>query len=152
MGVNRFKSIFDSIAVKNRWLAVKGGWVHSIKETDECIVSIDLQKSSHAKQFYVNIQIYVQDAFGRRFDRNLQVQNAIPTAFRRLPKDFDDIFDLTSVLNDNERIARMSGVFRFLEDYAREATSLRGLLKLAENGDIYLIAGVREEMQRLLNT
>ncbi len=55
MGVNRFKSIFHSIAVKNRWLAVKEGWVHSIKETDECIVSIDLQKSSHAKQFYVNI-------------------------------------------------------------------------------------------------
>lgn len=152
MGVNRFRNIFGSMAVKNGWLAVKGGWVHGIKETDECIVSIDLQKSSYGKQFYVNIKIYVQGAFGRRFDGDLNLQNSIPTAFRRLPGDFDDIFDLTSVLNDNERLARMSSVFRFLEDFAREATSLRGLLKLAENGKILLIVGVPEEIQRLLNT
>jgi hypothetical protein len=152
MGILRFKRTFDSIAVKKGWCAVKGGWVRGTEEKDECIVSIDLQKSSHAKHFYLNMQIYVQGAFGRTFDRDLDVRKAIPTAFRRLPNDFNDVFDLTSLLPDEERLARINTVFCFLECFAHKASTRSGLLELENEGEIHLVAGVRKEIQRLVNS
>ncbi|MFN9877344.1 MAG: DUF4304 domain-containing protein, partial [Planctomycetota bacterium] len=82
MGTSGFKKIFDSIANKSGWNVVRGGWVFASSVSDECIVSIDLQKSNHSKRFYVNMNIYVQGAFGRKFDRDLDVTNTASTAFR----------------------------------------------------------------------
>jgi hypothetical protein len=150
LGTSGFKKIFDSIANKSGWNVVRGGWVFASSVSDECIVSIDLQKSNHSKRFYVNMNIYVQGAFGRKFDRDLDVTNTASTAFRRSPKDFDDAFDLTSCLADDERNGRIVSFFSFLEHFAQMARTRCGLLNLAEDGEIHLIAGVREEVARLV--
>ena len=152
MGISGFKKIFDAIANKSGWNAVKGGWVRASSVSDECIVSIDIQKSNHSKRFYVNMNIYVQDAFGRRFDHDLDVTNTVSTAFRRSPKEFDDVFDLTSFLADDERKGRIVNFFSFLEHFAQMARTRCGLLYLAENREIHLIAGVREEVERLVKS
>jgi hypothetical protein len=67
MDSKEFKKVFDDKAKINGFSKAFGGWY---KETGECIAILELQKSTFADCFYLNIKIFIQGAFERTYKPN----------------------------------------------------------------------------------
>lgn len=151
MNVGSFKKYFSEIAVRHDWLVSKRGWITQRRDSDECTVAIDLQKSSYGKQFYVNIHVYIHEDLRGNFDQGLSFDSSVLTAYRRAPNVFSEILDLTSNLNDDQRCEGIERLFLFLAEFVSKSRTRKGLIELEGTGMIFLAPGVRAEVERLIN-
>lgn len=79
-----FKYIFDILAKANNFEKAFGSW---IKESSECIIVLDLQKSNFGNYFELNIKIFVQGMFGNKYVINKDiVKKHIGDVFARQSK------------------------------------------------------------------
>lgn len=75
------------------------------------------------------------------------VNNDVGDVFRRAPKDYDEIFDLSSNLPDNIRIELLKRfVDDFLSGFVQQASTVKGITLLAEQGDVFLLPVVKEAL------
>lgn len=137
-----FAEITKSIGLETKF----GGFV---KETEEVIIVLSFQKSNYSSQVYLNIKLYVQGIFGKKYQLSREmVVNDVGDVFRRAPKDYDQIFDLGSDLPDNERIEYLKKfIDEFLSGYIRQASTVKGIILLAEQGELYLLPVVKRALK-----
>lgn len=67
MNSKEFKKAFDELAQANNFEKSFGGW---LKESLECIVILDLQKSNFGDYYELNIKIFVQGMFGNKYNKS----------------------------------------------------------------------------------
>lgn len=145
MDSKEFKTVFSNIAKVYGFEKAFGGW---FKESTECIVVLDLQKSNFGDYFEMNIKIFIQGAFGNHYVRSKDlVKKDIGNVFTRQPKEFRDILDFDEPMEDESRKGRLEKLFsEFIVPFTDKALSKSGIKELAEKGIVFLLPAVEEQL------
>lgn len=122
-----------------------------VKTTNEVIIVLSFQKSNYSSQVYLNIKLYIQGVFGKNYQLSREmVVNDVGDVFRRSPKDYDQFFDLGSDLPDNERIEYLKKfIDEFLSGFIQQASTVKGIMLLAEQGELFLFPAVKSELEKI---
>ncbi|MCW3111002.1 MAG: hypothetical protein JWQ09_5508 [Segetibacter sp.] len=130
-----FKKIFDNLAKINGFLSAFGGW---FKESNECILVLDLQQSNYSNLYYLNIKIFIQGSFGRQYSKEKDlVKKKVGNIFIRQPIEYNNAFDLESSMNDDERRLLLENLFvNFLNAFSNKVLTRAGIKELVEKNEI----------------
>mgnify|MGYP003306197839 CR=1 FL=1 len=139
-----FAEITKSIGLETKF----GGFV---KETEEVIIVLSFQKSNYSSQVYLNIKLYIQGVFGKNYQLSRKmVVNDVGDVFRRVPKDYDEIFNLNTDLSDNARIEYLKKfIDEFLSGFVQQVSTVKGIMSLAEKGELFLLPAVKSELEKI---
>ncbi|MDR1682139.1 MAG: DUF4304 domain-containing protein [Candidatus Symbiothrix sp.] len=145
MDSKEFKNIFDTVAKANDFEKAFGGW---FKESSECIIVLDLQKSNFGDYYELNIKIFVQGIFGNKYVKSKDlVKKHTGDIFTRQPNDYKDVLDFDTSMDDEKRKEKLESLFsEFVVPFANKALSRIGLKELAEQEKIFLLPAVKEEL------
>src|SRR5262249_41753308 len=109
MNNKEFKKIFSDMAKKNSFVSEFGGW---FKESNECILILDLQKSNFGNFYYLNIKIFVHGAFGEKYTKSKDlVKWRMGAFFLREPSEYSPLFDLENKMEDELRKNKLKDLF-----------------------------------------
>jgi len=139
-----FAEITKSIGLETKF----GGFV---KETEEVVIVLSFQKSNYSSQVYLNIKLYIQGVFGKNYQLSREmVVNDVGDVFRRVPKDYDEIFNLNTDLSDNARIEYLKKfIDEFLSGFVQQVSTVKGIMLLAEQGELFLLPAVKSELEKI---
>lgn len=139
-----FAEITKSIGLETKF----GGFV---KETEEVIIVLSFQKSNYSSQVYLNIKLYIQGVFGKNYQLSREeVVNDVGDVFRRVPKDYDEIFNLNTDLSDNARIEYLKKfIDEFLSGFVQQVSTVKGIMSMAEKGELFLLPAVKSELEKI---
>lgn len=148
MQTKEFKKIFNEIACLHHFHADFGGWY---KHSDNCLLALELQKSSYSPFYYLNIKIYIDGAFGRSCLPSKElVLDHNGNFSTRQPRQFRDVFDLEVPMGKNQREQLLEAFFtQFLDPFSEQALSISGIQKLLEKKELCLMKSVQKELVRL---
>lgn len=141
----QFRSAFSEIAAAHEFLAAHGGW---FRESAECVVVLDLQKSNFGNYFDLNVKVFVQGLSDNRYTRGKEmVKKLTGDVFRRPPDRFQPALDLDRPFTRDERARSIEALFNeFVGPFAADALTRAGLASLATRGLVYLLPAVRAEL------
>jgi hypothetical protein len=144
MESKEFKKLFDTIARHHGFELHFGGW---FKESNECIVVLDLQKSGYGNYFELNIKTYIQGVFGNHYRINKDlVKKDTGDIFTRQPKEYNEVLDLDSLLDANTRKQRLEALFtNFIVPDTNSTLTRAGIVEQAKNGT-FLLPAIRKEL------
>ncbi len=143
MEKKEFKKTFGAIAQKSGFEFAFNGW---FKQSDDCIVTLDLQKSNYSNLYYLNIKIYVQGTFGNCYKKSADLLRNVGNIFTRQPKEYDEVFDLDSPMVTDFRKHRLEDLFReYITPYANQMLSRAGIVEYAKNGG-FLLPAIKKEL------
>ena len=109
METKEFKAMFGKIAKSNGFKFLYGGWY---KESDDCIVVLELQRSNYSVLYYLNIKIYIRGVFGEAHAVNKYIiKNDMGHLHTRQPNEYSIIFDLEEKLDDDARKTMLEELF-----------------------------------------
>ena len=140
----QFKFLFSKVAQEHGFKAAFGGWY---KESLECIVVLQLQKSNYGNYCDLNVKTYIQGVFNRRYvvNKNL-VKNAIGHIFTRQPQAYNSTLDLDDLMSDETRKMNLENLFKeFIVPDTTKTLSRAGIQKLAAEGE-FILPAIREEL------
>ena len=145
MNSKDFKYLFAETAQRNGFKRAFGGL---FKESEECIVILDLQKSNYGDYYQLMIKIYVQGMFGNKYSMSKDlVKRHGGNIFRGEPPEFKDLFNFDISMDDNNRKQRTEELFReFIMPFVDVALFRQGLEDLETQGKIYLLPAVKQEL------
>lgn len=145
MDNKEFKSIFNDMVKLNGFERAFGGW---FKESSECILVLDLQKSNFGNHYQLMIKIYVQGMFGNTYSKSKDlVKRNGGNIFRGEPTQFKDVFNFDTLITYDKRQQRLEELFSaFIEPFTNKALSKLGIKELAEKGEIFLLPAVKKEL------
>ena len=149
MNSKEFKNTFNDVARENGFEKAFGGW---FKESQECMLVLDLQKSNFGDYYEMNVKIFVQGAFGNHYAKCKDlVKRDIGNIFTRQPKELRDVLIFDDVqMTDEGRISNTNKLFdEFIVPFAQKAMSISGIYELDKQGKISLLPAVKEELDKL---
>ena len=148
MDSKEFRKRFGEMAKSYGFKSAFGG---CYKESSECIFVLELQKSYYGNQYYLNVKIYIQGVFGKKYipDKGT-LKKYMGNIFNRQPSEYNFLFDLEFAMSDEDRIQTLKKFFDdFVVPYEAKALSVSGIRELAQEKRILLISNVKDEMDRL---
>jgi len=145
MEVKEFKSYFNDIAEQK-------GFVLShntlFKESEDTVVSLDLQKSNYGNSYYLNIKIFIKGLLNNNNSQKENLEKMTGDIFRREPKIFSDIFDLNSSVADEMRKDKLLNLFEtFILPFCEKAASIKGIKELEKKGEILILPKIKESIK-----
>ncbi|MGZ3754383.1 MAG: DUF4304 domain-containing protein [Mucilaginibacter sp.] len=142
MNNKEFKVLFGSIAKANGFERAFSGW---FKESPECIIVLDLQKSNFGDYYELNIKVFVQGMLGNIYVKNKNlVKKDMGDVFTRQPNNYSDVFDFDIIMDDINRRERLENLFNdYLAPFTNKALSKSGLKDLAEKNEIFLLPAIK---------
>jgi len=146
MDTKAFKNMFDRIAVDHGFKKLGALW---FMESDEHIVTLDLQRSNYSKLYYLNIKVFIRGLFGRQCVASKELIKDTGDIFRREPKEYSAAFDLDNTLTEIKRKQEIIDLFlSFLNVYCRAMLTKKSIKEYAKaNPDqICLLPAVRKEL------
>jgi len=143
MDSKEFKIVFGNIAKMYDFKRAFSGWY---KESEECIAILELQKSSFADSYYLNVKIFIQGAFERIYFPNKDLIKSSMGHITNQIRD-KDILDFTEPMGDNIRIDGLKELFqKHIVPFTDKALSKSGIKEMEAKGEIYLLPAVKEEL------
>lgn len=151
MNNKEFKYYFGKLATQNNFKAAFSGW---LKESEESIVVLELQKSNFGNYYDLNIKIYVQGMFGNKYRQNKNlVINELGDIFMRQPNEYNILFDFDIMMDDNERKKGMEKLFdNFIMPICENALTKKGIKNLAETKKIFLLPAIEQELKLICDS
>lgn len=145
MDSKEFKNIFDEIAKSNGFEKAFGGW---FRESPECIIVLDLQKSNFGDYYELNIKVFVQGMFGNTYVKGKDlVKKHTGDIFTRQPNNYKNVFDFDTSMDDDKRKQGIEELFsEFIKPFTDKALSRQGLKELEVQEKIFLLPAVKEEL------
>lgn len=146
MDNKEFKKQVGLVAKANGFKTAFGAWY---KESDECVVVVKLQKSNYGNYYYLNIDGFIQGAFGRRHVVNRYLIKVLYYGEVSTQISNNPIFDLSEEepMGDEERISRLNDIFSdYVVPFVDLALSRAGVIQLFREGRVYLTPVTREEL------
>ena len=127
MDSKEFKKLFGYLA-KNGFESIFGGW---FKESAECIVVLDLQKSNYGNYYELNIKVFIQGLFGKLYIKGKDlVKKDTGDIFIRQPNDYKELFDLDNKISDSEREIMLDELFNvFIVPFTSQMLSKNSIRK-----------------------
>jgi hypothetical protein len=147
MDSKEFKNMFDKIAKVYGFERLYGCWY---KDSTECIVVLDLQKSNFGDYYEMNIKTFIQGMLGNNYIKNKDtLKKDVGDIFRRQPLEFSHIFDFDKQMNDRERENKLEQLFKeFIVPFTEKSLLKLGIKELAKSGDIYLLPAIKSELEK----
>ena len=110
MDSKEFRTVFGAIAKRYGFKFLYGGW-H--KESEDCIVILELQRSYYSNSYHLNIKINIRGVFDSAYvlDKYL-VKNAVGHLRTREPNEYSVVFKLDENLDDNARRVMLEELFK----------------------------------------
>ena len=149
MNSKEYRKVFNTIAQENGFEKAFGGW---FKESQECILVLDLQKSNFGDYYEMNIKVFVQGAFGNSYVKNKNlVKKDIGDIFTRQPAALRDVLIFDDVqMTDEERIKNTQKLFNeFVIPFVQKALFIRGIKELEQEKKIFILPAVKQELEKL---
>jgi hypothetical protein len=149
MNRTSFRNMFDAVAARHSAIPLgKMTWGCNPAPSDECVVVIELQQSSHSKRYNVMMYVFVR---GLKTAPNAPVAElakdlASCAAFRGFPPTYDSAYDLTVPLTDADREAGVESSFAFLDEFVGQVKTRYGLRDLGGRGQIMLPPAILHAM------
>ncbi len=145
MDSKEFKKKFDNMAIVNGFEKAFGGW---FKESSECITVLDLQKSNFGVYYELNIKIFIQDLFSKKYIKSKELVKKDPGhIFTRQPNNYKDLLDFDISMSDMQREDKLKCLFgEFIVPFTNKALTRTGIKELAQLGEITLLPAVKEEL------
>lgn len=144
MNSKEFKNLFNTTAQANDFKKAFGSWY---KESEECIVILELQKSSFADSYYLNIKIFIQGAFERTYLPNKELTKSSMGHITKQIRD-KDVLDFTEPIDYEERKADLIKLFNeFIVPFTNKSLSRSGINDLVDQKAITLLPAVKEELK-----
>jgi hypothetical protein len=145
MDSKEFKNVFDKIAKVYGFERLHGCWY---KDSAECIVVLDLQKSNFGDYYEMNIKIFIQGMLENNYIKNKNTfKKDVGDVFRRQPQEFSHIFDFDEPMNDRERENKLEQLFKeFIVPFTEKSLSKSGIKELEKNGTIYLLPSIKSAL------
>lgn len=146
MNSKEFKDLFGKVANTSGYSKISGGW---FKQSKECIVILELQKSNFGDYFLLNIKVFIQEAFGRKYIPNKDIIKSSMghITYQIRDKDFLD-FDIS--MNDQIRKEKMEILFdEFIAPFTDSMLSVEKIKTLAEKEEIFVLPIVKEEIEKI---
>ncbi|PTR01657.1 uncharacterized protein DUF4304 [Mucilaginibacter yixingensis] len=143
-----FKKSFNIVAKSFGFEKEFGGW---FKESTECIIVLDLQKSNYNNLYYLNIKIYIQKMFGNNYakSKDLVKKNIGDVFFRE--RGNSEVFNLDNSMTDTERLDQLNIFFYSINPLLNAALTKSGIKKLADEKSLTLLPAVENELLLLLS-
>jgi len=148
MQKKEFKNMFKEIVLESGFRFEFGGYY---KQTNECIIVIDLQKSNYGNYYQIMLRFFIQGIFGKTYklDKFL-VKNDTGDVFRGAPNEYNRILDLDNEIDDQFRASKLKELFtQFIIPIVKIGERRDGLYKLGEAGDVYLLPAVKQELEKM---
>lgn len=133
MDTKTFKQYFEKVATSHSFQKRKDNFV---KESTECFLILNLQKSSYSKLYYLNIYIIIKGFKNRStFEDSKMIEERSYDLFRRQPVEYNKTFDLENQIEDSERKLELDRLFN---EYITVDSFLKveGILNLIKNKEI----------------
>lgn len=148
MNAKEFKAMFSELAKAAKFQFAYGGW---FKESPECIVVLDLQKSHFGDYFELNIKIFIQKLFGKNYTREKDMVKKLPgDVFWRAPEKYKRSLDLEDTQSLDIRKIMLGELFEsFILPTTAKAQTRSGIADLKKEGLIYLLPAVEAELLAL---
>ncbi len=145
MDNKEFKIVFGDIAKLNGFEQAFGGW---FKDSNECIIVLDLQKSYYSNLYYLNVKIFIQGMFGNTYRRSKDmVKKDLGDIFTRSPQRLNDPLDIENPMSDEERKTKLKTLFNeFIIPFTQKAMSVSGINELEAQGIISILPAVKERL------
>ena len=121
-------------------------------ESDKILVGVYLQKSSYSNLYYLNIKIFVQNTFGKKYMKSRDILNREVGNFSGGPssEEYGHIFDLDNQIPDLDRKHELELFFiNYLVPYCNKAMNVAGLKELIAQKELLLMQAVEKELVRL---
>lgn len=148
MDSKEFRKRFGEMAKSYGFKSAFGG---CYKESSECIFVLQLQKSNFGDYYELNIKTYIQGTFGKKYvpDKDT-IKKYMGNVFDRQPKEYCSLFDFDIAMSDEDRMQTLKKFFDdFVIPYEEKALSVSGVRELADEGRIFLLSTVKDELDRL---
>lgn len=145
MDSKEYKHIFGRLAKINGFERAFEGW---FKESLECIVVLDLQKSNYGNYYQLNIKIYIQSLFQKKYVKSKElVKKDVGDILLGEPKEYRDTFNFDEFMEDTKRQQKTEDLFiNYIVPLTREALTVEGIKKLAQENKLFLTPAVRTEL------
>lgn len=147
MTSKEFKLLFDKIAKLNSFKKAYGGWY---KETTECLLILELQKSNFGDYFQLLIKGFIQGAFGRLYIPNKDlIKSSIGHVNSNETKEYKDVLDFDEPMKDSIREERLKYLFQnHIVPFTNKVLSRQGIIELVGTGEVFLLPAVKEELYK----
>lgn len=144
MKMHEFKLLVSKCAKDIGYEYIRGAW---FMESTESIIVLDLQKSNYGNYYYLNINIFVQGAFNKNYEKSKDLVGPRGTVCTRSPEEYNYLFDLDFNITDEERKSKMQEFFQnYLKLFSEKALRRKGIKELADEGEILLHEPVKETL------
>lgn len=151
MEIKSFKKLFVELS-ENIQLKKSGkSWIFQSSTKDECRVRVSLQDSKWSNRFYVNIEIFIRDAFGFKDFETNEKAHLSGHLFRREPKEYEEVFDLESKISDSGRELGLRDFFtKFLKPFLQSVVNISGILEQEKQNELHVLPAVRDQILKIL--
>lgn len=139
-----FRKIIDGLARGRDFIKLFNNY---FKKSEECILSLGLQKSNFGNYYYLNVKIFVHGVFGNHYSISKELVNDTGNVFIRPPGEYDRFLDLELTLADEDRKKNLEKMFNdFIIPFTTKALTKEGIKELANTDQICLLPAVRKEL------
>ena len=143
MNSKKFKEIFDKVAKANEFSKAFGGW---IKESPECIVVLELQKSNFGDYYILNIKVFIRGVFGREYILNKDlVKSSMGHITNQIRE--KDFLNFDTSMDEVKRYEKLEEFFiDVITPFTNRVLSKAGIKELAEHDKIFLLPTIIKEL------
>jgi hypothetical protein len=145
MEQNEFKKLFGDIAKKNGFNTSFGGWY---KNSKECIVVLELQKSNFGDYYMLLIKIFVHGIFESIYAPNKDlIKSPMGHFTTNETSKYQTVLELDNQMDDNSRKELLKELFiSHIIPFTNKALSKEGIKALVDSGEVYLLPAVKKEL------
>lgn len=146
---SEFKKLFEDAVLEIGFRKAFGAWY---RESTECLIVLDLQKSNYGNYFDLNINVFIHGVFGdtHLMSKSIIKRNESSSIFRQQPSEYSYLFDLDKEMTFEERKTGLNQfVSSFLNIFTKKALTRKGIFELAADDQILLLSAVEEEINKL---
>jgi hypothetical protein len=138
------RKAIDPVAKQRGFSKGPGFWFMA---SNECVVTVDLQRSNWGSECYLNIKIHIQGLFGETYDTQSKLWKRVGNVFARAPQRYMPILTLSDDLTPTERQSGLEDMFNdFIVPLAELGQSRSGVIDLHQQGKVFLLPAVRERL------
>lgn len=130
MEKKEFKKMFGEVAVSRGFHYAGGFWYI---ESEECIITLDLQKSNYSDFYYLNIETFVHGLFGEHYVKNKALLRKVGAVSLAPPGGYNKFFDLENLIDSDVRKRGFESVFdNYILPFTIHGLSRKGILGLPD--------------------
>jgi len=146
METKEFKTMFGEVAASRGFVAGGGGWYRVLLMG---LFVLALQKSNLGEYFELNLKLFLNQTVPKDAASLKKMTKSMSgDIFRRQPEQYRPAFDLESGINVIERKRLLEVLFdEIVDQIAAGANAPSGLLRLREQGVIFLLPSVEAQLK-----